>query len=296
MVLAAAGAMSASAAAPAAAVRDCEDASAPRLVLDGQGSLEAVIVDERGRLFYSATTQKAIMRLDHPGAEPVVLAGGIESPGGLAFDGDGMLLVGGPNSVAHGAVGNLVGLSRLLRIDPDTGARSVLASGLSMGNGLVRGPDGSVYASDDIGVNIDRVRGSRVEHGWAKVLSPNGLAIDPDGRWLYAAQTFVPAAIARIDLGDPRRAETYVRMPAEDMAVGLDGMTIDGAGRLLVTANVPGEVWRVGTDRSVCSLGGGVPNASAVAVGRGPSGFSAGNAYAVGFGGRIVEFPGAAVP
>ena len=269
-------------------------------MIDGQGSLEAAIVDEQGRLFYSATTQKAIMRLDHPDAEPKVLAAGIESPGGLAFDEDGMLLVGGPNSVANGAVGNVLGLSQLLRIHPESGARTVVATGLSMGNGLVRGPDGSVYASDDIGVNIDRIRldaaGSRVERGWAKLLSPNGLAIDPTGRWLYAAQTFVPAAIARVDLTDPRRVEEYVRMPVEDIASGLDGMTIDGAGRLLVTANVPGEVWRVSTDRSVCRLGGGVPNASAVAVGRGPTGFSARNAYAVGFSGRIIELPGAAAP
>lgn len=295
-MLVAAGALSASAAAPAAAVRVCSDAQPPRLVLAGQGSLEAAIVDEHGRLFYSATTRNAIMRLDHPDAEPVVLAGGIESPGGLAFDADGMLLVGGPNSLVNGAIGNVVGLSQLLRIDPDSGARSVAATGLSMGNGLVAGPDGSVYASDDIGVNIDRIRGSRVEPGWAKVLSPNGLAIDPSGRWLYAAQTFVPAAIARIDLNDPRRVSDYVRLPVEDIAAGLDGMTIDGAGRLVVTANVPGEVWRVGTDRSVCRVAPGLPNASAVAVGRGPDGFSAGNAYAVGFSGRIIEMPGAAAP
>ena len=236
------------------------------------------------------------MRVDEPGAEPVVLAGGIESPGGLAFDADGMLLVGGPNTLVNGAIGNVIGLSRLLRIDPDTGATSIVAEGLSMGNGLVTGPDGSVYASDDGGVNIDRIRGPEVERGWAKVLSPNGLAIDSTGRWLYAAQTFVPAAIARIDLQDPRRTSDYVRLPPAEIASGLDGMTIDGADRLLVTAQVPGEVWRVDTDRSVCRVAGGLPNASAVAVGHGPDGFSAGNAYAVGFSGLVIEMPGAAAP
>lgn len=296
VALAAAVVSSASLAAPAAAVRTCSDAPAPRTILSGQGSLESVIVDRRGRLFYSDTTRKAIMRIDRPGEQPLLLAGGIESPGGLAFDADGALVVGQGNSLANGALGNVVGLARLLRVDPDSGATATYAEGLSMGNGLVRGPDGSFYASDDAGTGIDRVRAGTVERGWASVISGNGLAIDPSGRWLYAAQTFVPAAIARVDLQDPSRVTTYARPGVEDVASGFDGLTIDGAGALYVAVQVPGEVWRVSPDRSICSLGGALQNASAVAVGRGGEGFAAGNVYAVGFSGRIVELPGVAAP
>lgn len=284
--VAAAVAASALWAAPAAAVPTCPDAPTARVIADRQGSLEAVAVDDGGRIFYSATDSKAIMRIDAPEAAPVAVTGGIEAPGGLVFDDDGSLVAAEGNSLLNGVLGNLVGLARLWRIDPDTGARTLVAEGLSMGNGLARGPDGAFYASDDMGLPLDRIRGSEVERGWAIVLSANGLAVDPSGDWLYAAQTFAPAAIVRINLHDPREIHTWARPGLLDIAAGLDGMTIDAAGRLYVAANLAGEVWRVGADRSICALARGLDQPSAVAL-RGD------DAIVVGFGGQVVELPGA---
>ena len=213
----------------------------------------------------------------------------------MAFLRDGGLIVGGGDGVA----GNLNPTAQLTRIDVESKERSVYAKGLQMANGVVRAADGSVYASNDFGVGIDRVApDGTVTLNWARVLSPNGLAIDPSGRYLYAAQTLQPPAIARIDLTNPAVVETYATGAVTDVAAGLDGMTIDQDGFLYVAANNQGEVWRVGTDRSVCRLASGIANVSALAFGtaRSGGGFGARNLYAVSFGGRVAELADVRVP
>jgi hypothetical protein len=272
-------------AAPAGAVPACPDAPQPRVLADRQGSLEAVAVGGAGRIYYSATDFKAVMRIDAPGEAPQAVAGAIEAPGGIVVEDDGSLVVTEGDSLLNGVLGNLVGLARLWRLEPATGRRTLIAEGLGMGNGLARGPDGTFYASNDLGLALDRIRGSRVER-WATVLSANGLAVGPSGHWLYAAQAFAPAAIVRIRLDDPRDVATWARPGLPDIAAGLDGMTIDAAGRLYVAANLAGEVWRVDRDRSICALARGLGQPSAVAL-RGD------DAIVVGFGGQVVELPGA---
>ena len=71
--------------------------------------------------------------------------------------------------------------------------------------------------------------------------------VDTTGTWLYVAQTFVPAAISRVELADPAQVEAWFTAPAADFAAGLDGLTRDAHDRLYVAANGGGEVWRVGT-------------------------------------------------
>ncbi|WP_372789721.1 SMP-30/gluconolactonase/LRE family protein [Paraconexibacter sp.] len=287
----------ATAAAPAGAITACPGVD-PSVtpVLTGEGSLESVIVDARGRLYYTDTTAQALKRLDAPGAHPEVVAAGIASPGGLAIDDQGRILLGQGNSAAGGALGNLAPSARLLRIDPETGEVTTVASGLQMTNGVVRAADGAVYASNDIGLGIDRIGADgSVALRWARVTSPNGLAIDRAQRYLYAAQTFQPAAIARIDLEDPSAVETYATPAADGIAGGPDGMAIDGRDRLVVAANAGGEVWRVDTDRTICSVGRGLTTPSAVAYGHSDRGFSAGRLFSVGFDGVVAEIPGGRV-
>ena len=284
-------------AAPAPAAPPCKPAPpSARSLLADQGTLESVIADPRGRLFF--TTEDAVMRLERPKGRPHELAPVIE-PGGLAFDSDGSLIVGYGNTASNGQVGDQTGPSGLLRIDPKTGASKTYATGLSMANGLVRGPDGSFYASNDFGSNIDRIRDGVTERGWAKVESGNGLAIDRAGRYLYAAQTFRPAAIQRVALDDPTDVTVYVRAGPDDMAAGLDGMTRDAADNLFVTANGAGEVWRVAPDPpTICLLLDGLApfpdGPSAVATGAGGP-FPPQNVYVVTFAGDVIEIPDVAV-
>src|SRR5438128_6989419 len=141
----------------AAAVPDCAGSQPLRVVLSGQGTLESVISDAAGRLYYTDVSAKALMRLDFPGAKPQPVVTGIDSPGGLAFEPDGTLILGYGDAAAKGATGASNPQAGLLRVNLATGAYTVLATGLQMSNGVARGPDGTIYASNDFGSSLDRV-------------------------------------------------------------------------------------------------------------------------------------------
>jgi hypothetical protein len=167
--------------------------------------------------------------------------------------------------------------SSLLRVDPKTDAYERWVQGLGMANGVACAPNGTVYASNDVGTHLDRITpDGTVDRRWARVASANGLAIDCAGRFLYAAQTFVPARVSRIDLHIPESVTTHVRAPAGASASMLDGLAIDKTGRLFVVANGAGQVWRIDGGGTIQIIAGGLRCPSAVALGHGPRGFSGG--------------------
>jgi hypothetical protein len=67
--------------------------------------------------------------------------------------------------------------------------------------------------------------------------------------------------------------------------------SIDAHGNFYLTAKGAGQVWRMATDGSICLLASGLQNPSAAVLG---AGSLASNLYVAGFGGEIVELPGAA--
>ncbi len=277
----------------------CDEPPRVRVLRSRLGILESAIIDPRGRLFFTSVTWDgpvgAVLRMDHPDAEPAVLAGGIMGPGGLAFDDRGMLIAGFGGSGPGGLIGNLVGLAGLLLIDPGTGERRTWATGLEQANGVARAPDGTVFASNDFGTHIDRIDPHGTVHRrWATVPSANGLAVDPGGRYLYAAQTFTAAAIKRVEIANPANVTTYARPGPPAWASGLDGLAIDATGRLYVAANNAGQIWRVDPGGTITALARGLRCPSGVAIGHGPGGFREGNLYAVTFNGDIVELTGGA--
>jgi sugar lactone lactonase YvrE len=281
------------------AVRACGPLPRVRILRAGCGLLESVIVDREGRLYFTSQTWEgrsrgALLRLDAPDAAPVPVAAGIPSPGGLALADDGRLIVGFGNSPAGGLVGNVSPRAGLLLVDPAGGDAEPWVSGLGMANGVARAPDGTVFASNDFGTHLDRVApDGTVQRRWAKVPSANGLVVDPTGRYVYAAQTFVRAAIKRVEIARPENVTTHARPPVAAALSLLDGLAIDDAGRLYVAANGAGQVWRVDPDGAICALARGLGSPSAVAVGRRDSPFPAANLYAVTFGGDVIEIPGA---
>jgi sugar lactone lactonase YvrE len=275
------------AAAPASAAPDCSPLPTVRTLASDQGVLESIASDRRGRLFYSDVDGSRLLRLDHPGAQPKVLAE-ISGILGVMVDRDGSLVVGFGNSNTDALADN--GNAGLMRVDPKTGQTiEIITEGLDMSNGIARGPDGAYYASNDFGNGIDRFLNGQVTDNWSQVETPNGLVIDSTGSYLYAAQTFKPASIAQIDLAHPELVTTYAAASGADIFAGPDGITRDGADRLYVAANGAGEVWRVDRDRTICVLAHGFPLLSSVSFGGGKPGFPSRNLYAVTFTGLIVE-------
>jgi len=284
--------------APAAAqaVPDCARAPVVRVLASGQGQLESVIADDHGRLYFTDLRGGRLLKLGSRSAEPQVLVDGIRAPGGLTWMPDGSLLVGYGDSAATASRETENPQAGLLRVNPKTGAYTVFASGLTMANGVTRGPDGAVYASNDFGIGVDRVLDGRVELAWARLESSNGLAVSTDGETLYAAQTFVAnPSIAAISLTDPPTVASYFATtdPADSFA-GLDGLTRDDHDRLYVAANIGGAVWRVGKDRHGCALARMAPVgpssvAFGTATGRRPHGAGRRNLYVTTFQGDLLQ-------
>ena len=285
-------------AAPAQAIPDCPGGLVePRVLVQGHPSkLESVVVDRRDRLFF--TDGEHLLRLDAPGAAPAVVAD-VPVPGGVAIDDEGFVLVGFGNSPQNGLLGDLNPMSGIYRVDPESGEKTLFASGLAMANGVTRARDGVVYATNDFGSNVDRVIGGRTDPGWAKVLSGNGIGLDIAERHLFVAQTFQPPAIRRIKRSDPAANEVWATGGPEDLIAGLDGLAVDGANRIFVTANGTGEVWLVEGRGRVCALVRGLARfpdgPSNAALGRGDGAFPATSVYVVTFSGDVLELPDVAV-
>lgn len=282
---------------PALAVPDCETVPKARVLVEGRGTLESVISDSRGRLYFTDADAGELLRMDRRHSAPQVVVDGIRAPGGLAFLPDGSLLVGYGDAIATAVTGLENPQAGLIRFDPKTGESSLYVDGLTMANGVTIGPDGTIYASNDVGVGIDRVVDRAATRAWATIASSNGLVVDTSGQYLFAAQTFVPAAISRITLSDPPVVEPWFSAPEADSAAGLDGLTRDAQDRLYVAANGGGAVWRVDTDRQACALAHMAPlGPSAVAFGgagkprRGkPQRFSEHNLYVTTFQGELIQ-------
>ena len=262
------------------AVPDCPKLPAAKVIAEGQGRLESIIADARGRLFFTDLTENRLLRIDKPGAEPRVLATDIERPGGLAWDPAGSLVTGFSGGAQSGLPSN--DAAGLLKIDPETGERKPFVDGLDQANGLARGPDGSYYTSNNIGGEIVRVSPAGEPSVFAQSESPNGLAIDSSGKYLFAAETFRPAKVLRFPLADPSAVEVWFEATGDDTPAGPDGLTLDGADRVFVAANAAGEVWRIDAQGSACAVARGLGLASNVA-------FSGANLYVVNFGGDVIE-------
>jgi hypothetical protein len=274
---------------PALAVPTCPGYTEhAETLLSGLGSLESATVDRKGRLYFTDTDAEQLLRMNTPTSKPKPVVKNVTAPGGLTWV-HGKLILGYGDAIATASLVNPV--AGLIVFNPKSGKSHPLIAGTQMSNGLAHSKNGAIYASADVGLGIDRVYGGQVELNWASLPSPNGLAVSRNGKWLYAAQTFVPARISRIEIADPSNVQLYAQPGPADTAAGLDGLTRDKRDRLYVAANGLAWVGRVDTDRSICQFSGGMGMVSAVALGHGKHGFSRHNLYAVNFGGEVIELP-----
>ncbi|AZM87377.1 SMP-30/gluconolactonase/LRE family protein [Streptomyces sp. W1SF4] len=295
-VLAAATAAPAGPAQAAARCAPGAPAAAPVRVAQLPDWVESIAVDGRGRMFATAYFSGRVYRIDAPGSAPVALTGDVGANGGIVVREDGQLLVGTGNDLAHSLTGDLFPTSRLLRVDPDSGAVRTYASGLGGIDGVALAPDGTVYTTTLGGRNIGRVTpDGRVDPAWARVPQPNGIAVSPDGGEVYVVQTTVAPGLYRIPVGDPAHPRLWVSAGLFDALALPDGLTLDGRGRPLVATHAAGEIWRV-EDGRPCSVESGLPLSTQIAYGHGDRGFSAGRLYRAGVDGTVYEVPGGAEP
>jgi gluconolactonase len=279
-----------SAAAPAASAPTCSTVAPPIEVAKVSGELEALAVDDDGRLFLTDLLNQYVWRIDHPGATPVVLAKGFSSLGGIVVRPDGKLLVGSGNDPLVGLSGYLLPSAKIFLVDPDTGAKSVFAV-VRSADGLAQGPDGSVYASNLFGTSIARIRpGGQVDLDWARMAAPNGLAVDRTNTYLYVARSVVDGVVTRVPIANPAAATDFAPSTGLDKLSVPDGLTLDSAGNPVVAEHL-GQIWSVDPAGGLCALTKGLYLSSNVGYGRGDAGFSRGRLFRVGFDGVVYELP-----
>jgi gluconolactonase len=124
----------------------------------------------------------------------------------------------------------------------DGGEVSPVADGFRFANFPAFGPDGTLYVSDSgsgWGANDGCVRAG------GEVLSrdtpsfTNGLAVSPDGAWLWVAESYVPR-VGRIDLASAAYEEV-VRIEGTVP----DGLAFDDAGGVVISCYRPDRVYRL---------------------------------------------------
>jgi gluconolactonase len=239
------------------------------VVVSGYNSPEGPVFDRSGNFYFVNWLTAAIVRITPDGTvREFANTGGI--PAGLAFDREGTLYVADEGKDLHG----------VLRVAADGTITPWLQAyegqPLNGANDLVFDANGVLYFSDPWGSSTAKPIGGfyrafpdgrleRIDHGLA---FPNGVAVQPDGRAVYLAETG-HNRVWRYAIGPDgaigERAE-FARLQDNP---GPDGMAFDEAGNLFVAHHSAGrvdvfdpqgrEIFRVptpGEQTTNCAFGG----------------------------------------
>jgi hypothetical protein len=290
------GSLMAVSAASADEVPRCAGSYSQKTIYSDQPSIENLIVGGGGVLFTSANVPSGgiLNAYTRGAAEPRQVTTGNPGAGGLAWSGR-KLLWGYGDLLANGSTGDLDPTAGLYRVDVAKGTKRLVSDRLGMANGIARGKDGSIYASNTGGVKLDRISPSgKTINGWASVGSANGLVMGKNGRFLYANQMLTsPSTIARIDTTNPSKVSAFFVSPEPGNAL-FDGLTRDRSNNLYAASFGQGEVWKISPDgKDACVIASGLSQTSSVAISGAKKGFRSGNLYAAGFDGKIVQVKGA---
>ena len=280
----------------ASSVPDCTGNHVQKTIYTGQPSTENLIVGGGGVLYASSNplpTESILNAYTQGEPDPRQVTTGNPGGGGLAWKGKS-LLWGYGDTLANGSTGDLNPTAGLYRVNVSTGSKTVLSDHLGMANGVATDRDGNGYASNNLGLKLDRITANgQTENGWASLGSANGLTVGKNGKYLYANQMLeTPSKIARIDLSNPSRVWTFFTSP-EAGNVLFDGLAHDSENNLYAAAFGQGEVWKISPSKEVCVIASGLSQTTSVAISSAKKGFKAGNLYAAGFDGKIVQVTGA---
>jgi gluconolactonase len=227
---------------------------------------EGPVWSPEGALLFSSPNTNAIYRWSPAGRVDVFRAksgyGGVDigryhQPGsnGLTFDPDGRLVI-----CQHGN-------RRVLRVNPH-GDTTVLADRyegrrLNSPNDLVFGADGTLYFTDPrfglpdpAAAELDFAGVFAVPPGGEPVLiddtleGPNGIAVSPDGQWLYVGNWDLERkVVVRYPVGSSGPGEVIADLTSAPGEDAIDGIKVDRDGRLYVCG--PGGLWVLEPDGAV---------------------------------------------
>jgi len=153
------------------------------------------------------------------------------------------------------AYGCDVARQEVVRIELDSGTVESYSRGTPdaptvLPNGLVFAADGTLYFSDSGEWQEDDGRIYAVSPAgqtriWSTAATafPNGLALDPDGRWLYVAESALPG-VTRIEVladGSAGEREVLAQMPDTFP----DGVTLTDDGQLLIGCYAPDVIFEL---------------------------------------------------
>jgi len=270
----------------------CEGVGEPQFLVTAPGTFEAVAFDSEGRLIISNWLGNKVHALDAPSAQLRTVLDFIWAPGGLQLLPDGSMLVGsGIDALA--TMAPRYGFARLVKFDPATGKQQTYARGLSMGNGLVRAADGTLFASNDLAPALDRITPDGVvQRGWYRESPANGLALSNDGSTLFANVSLGSTRILAID-PHTAQAHTWFQPPEGLGWVFLDDLTIDKADRLYAPTYFGGQIWRIENDGEFCALAKNLLLPAGITLGEEGHGFAASSVYVTTPLGYIIEIPNA---
>lgn len=261
-------------------------------VASSLGTLENLAFDGRGGLLLSSGSfvgKGNLLRVAADGSS-TTLVPDVAGPGGIVVDGSTAYFTTG-NAMASGLLGLKDGT--IQSIDLDTGARATVASGLTMPNGMIAGPNGGFLVSRDLGgfgrMTEVRPDGTRATYAPAAT-STNGMAYDAAAHRLYVDSTFnATTTISVIDTLQPAAKPRVITLPGLGPLNGADDLTLGADGNLYVALNVAGKVVRVDpATGSVCTLTGGLPFPSSVRFGAGP-GWDTESLYVTSFTGKVTR-------
>lgn len=233
---------------------------------------EGIAFNGEGRLFM--TCNRAFWELSTAGVATKLAD--LDSNLGVAAIGERDLLVadfGPTNAFSNGR--NTDGI--VYRISPE-GAKTVAASGIGDPNFILVLSDGSYLVSDDATADVYRVdTNGTVELYSTAVNHPNGLALSPDGSTLYVAQIFtnirpvvLDGSIWAMRLVDGRPLRDARKIADAGPNAGVDGLAMDIEGRLYITANAAGQLWRYDpADESMTLIASGMVGIASLAFGDG---------------------------
>lgn len=220
----------------------CADGWESTTIVEGVGELENLDSDGSGGFYVTGIQDGFLAHIAADGTFETLLTG-LDHPAGVRLVDRSVYFLTGDGLDAAGP-------GTLRRYDLDTGAVTVLLTGLDSPNGLLVLPDGDLAFSlmglkgGPAGIARYRPATGEFTEIWSPLPLPNGLAAAPDGASIYTDN--MTMRVFRIPLDDPAHPVPVTGIP--DLVSVPDDMEATRDGDLFLAEHAVGAVYRIDPD------------------------------------------------